>query len=70
MAFKLYEHRCAVCGWDEDADILQVHHIDENRQNNIVNNLIILCPNCHAKLTSHKYFLLNRKQIILNENLN
>lgn len=67
VAFRLYEHKCAVCGWNEDPLILQVHHIDENRQNNVADNLIILCPNCHAKLTSHRYVLLNKNQIILQE---
>ena len=28
-------------------------------------NLIILCPICHRKLTSHKYKLINREQIVL-----
>lgn len=64
LAFRNYEHKCAVCGWCDDEDILQVHHIDENRQNNVLNNLIILCPNCHAKLTFGKYKLMNREQII------
>lgn len=56
-AFLAYEHKCAVCGWDEDERILEVHHIDENRKNNNINNLIILCPICHKKLTLHLYDL-------------
>lgn len=56
-AFLTYEHKCAICGWDEDERILEVHHIDENRKNNDVNNLIILCPICHKKLTLHLYHL-------------
>lgn len=60
-AFMVYPHKCAICGWDEDLDVLQVHHIDENRQNNSIENLIILCPNCHQKLTIHKYKLVDRK---------
>lgn len=63
MAMREYAHQCAICGWKEDEDILQVHHIDENRQNNALKNLIILCPNCHAKLTSHKYQLIDRQTI-------
>lgn len=30
-AFLKFEHKCAVCGWNEDERILEVHHIDENR---------------------------------------
>ncbi len=29
-------------------EILQVHHIDRNRDNNNLNNLELLCPNCHT----------------------
>lgn len=28
--------------------ILQVHHVDRNRNNNNLKNLELLCPNCHA----------------------
>lgn len=62
-AFREYPHKCAVCGWDDDDDILEVHHIDDNHQNNDINNLIILCPTCHRKLTSHKYLLVDRTVI-------
>ena len=62
-AFEKYPHQCAVCGWNEDEDILEVHHIDENRQHNDLDNLIILCPTCHRKLTSHKYKLIDRCKI-------
>ena len=61
MAMRNYLHRCAVCGWDEDELILQVHHIDANRKNNALDNLIILCPTCHAKITSHRYELIDRQ---------
>jgi len=38
-----YNHRCAVCGEDRP----QIHHIDENHDNNDPMNLIPLCPNNH-----------------------
>ena len=38
-----YNHRCAICG----ADKPQVHHIDENPENNELLNLLPLCPNHH-----------------------
>lgn len=59
MAFKYYPHKCAICGWDEDGQILEAHHIDENRKNNDINNLMLLCPICHRKLTSHRYQLID-----------
>ena len=63
-AFVNQNRVCAVCGWAEDEDILEVHHLDENRSNNKIENLMILCPICHRKLTSQKYTLKNN-QIIL-----
>lgn len=65
-AFNTYEHKCACCGWDEDKRILEVHHIDGNRNNNKIDNLIILCPTCHRKITLGYYFL-NEKNNILQE---
>lgn len=66
-AFRKYEHKCSVCGWDEDENILEVHHIDENRKNGDIDNLIILCPTCHRKLTNHLYELVDRHTIVKKE---
>lgn len=63
-AFLTYLHQCEICNYNEDENILQVHHIDENRQNNKIENLIILCPNCHAKITYGGYKLIDRKEIV------
>jgi hypothetical protein len=30
---------------------IEVHHIDEDPTNNVFENLIALCPNCHARVT-------------------
>jgi hypothetical protein len=38
-----FNHRCAICG----ADRPQLHHIDENPENNDPGNLLPTCPNCH-----------------------
>jgi len=46
-ALAAYDNVCEICGWCEDPDVLEVHHIDENRANNNLDNLIILCPTCH-----------------------
>ena len=54
-AFKEYEHKCAICGWCEDERVLEVHLIDEDRTNNDITNLMILCPICHRYLTLHLY---------------
>lgn len=68
-AFDTYEHKCVVCGWCEDERILEVHHIDENREHNEIENLCILCPICHRKITLGYYYLDGSKLIpVLDEN--
>lgn len=64
LALSTYDSKCSVCGWKEDVDILEVHHINSDRNDNSTDNLIILCPICHRKLTTHKYELVDRKTII------
>ena len=44
---------CAICGV-KGIDILSEHHIDNNRTNNEYDNLIVLCHNCHHKITKNK----------------
>ena len=56
-AFKFYPNECAVCGYKEEPRILEVHHKDENRSNNDIHNLCILCPNCHRNISLHLYHL-------------
>ncbi len=38
--------RCERCGYDK-REILHVHHKDRDRGNNELNNLELICPNCH-----------------------
>lgn len=38
---------CERCRYDV-CQILQIHHRDRNRDNNELENLELLCPNCHA----------------------
>ena len=38
--------RCETCGYSK-IQILQVHHKDRNRKNNELENLELICPNCH-----------------------
>lgn len=40
--------QCQQCGYSEYPQILGVHHIDKNRNNNELSNLIVLCPICHS----------------------
>lgn len=46
IAYRKYKHECAICHYDE-ISALEVHHIDNNHENNSLDNLIILCANHH-----------------------
>lgn len=50
-ALRLLENKCSRCGYNEHKELLDVDHIDGNRQNNKIENLQILCVMCHAKKT-------------------
>lgn len=41
---------CPFCT-NEDVDHFEIHHIDSNHQNNNFENLLLLCPLCHSKIT-------------------
>lgn len=45
-ALRHYGEKCASCGFT-NLLALEVHHIDKNRDNNSLDNLVVLCANCH-----------------------
>ncbi len=50
-------HKCEVCGnetWNDKPIPLEIHHIDGDHLNNELDNLQILCPNCHAQTDNFK----------------
>ena len=51
LKIRLFSERtkvCEKCGYDK-YEILQIHHKDRNRDNNDLDNLELICPNCHAE---------------------
>jgi len=63
IAKKNFNWKCMNCGKKRTntAFDLIVHHKDKNPFNNSINNLLILCQNCHLK--EHKKDLADRTQI-------
>lgn len=48
---------CSKCNLDKWMDLpipLELHHIDGNHQNNQLDNLTLLCPNCHSQTENHR----------------
>ncbi len=41
-------HSCQDCGDQRFGPPLYVHHIDKNRDNNVLENLVTLCSKCHG----------------------
>lgn len=53
----LKEHKCECCGlteWLGEPIPLELDHIDGDHYNNLIENLKILCPNCHAKTPTYR----------------
>jgi len=55
--YKEVTKKCVICGFDKVVDL---HHLDENRKNSKIKNIIGLCPNHHQMLHNFKY----KKQIL------
>jgi hypothetical protein len=64
----LKEPRCELCGWKEPAPDgripVELDHINGDRIDNRLENLRILCPNCHSLQSTHRG--LNQKRARIN----
>lgn len=51
MLVYLRGHKCEQCGfsmWNNQLIPLEIHHKDRNSLNNTLENIQLLCPNCHS----------------------
>lgn len=64
------EYKCEKCGldsWLGENIVLQIHHINGNRYDNTLENLLILCPNCHSQTNN---FCSSKNKKILHDDVN
>lgn len=51
------EHQCECCGnkeWNNKPIPLELHHINGIHSDNRLENLMVLCPNCHAQTDNYR----------------
>jgi hypothetical protein len=68
--FGIKKRRCENCEiteWQGNKAPLELHHINGNSKDNSLENLQILCPNCHAQ--TKNYRALNQKRIIVKKSI-
>ncbi len=64
IAYRSMRKVCAGCHYCEFENMLDVHHIDGNRDNNKLSNLVILCVFCHALITRGHAVMGSDKRIM------
>lgn len=54
---KHHGNKCWTCGieeWNKKTIVMEIEHIDGNSENNNLENLSLICPNCHSQTPTYK----------------
>lgn len=54
---EIQENKCKICGiseWNNNLLILELDHINGNSNDDKIENLRLLCPNCHSQTPTYK----------------
>ena len=73
-----FGNKCVECGqensWNNKPLMLQLDHIDGDSDNSFLNNLRLLCPNCHTQTETYgnagkgnRYKKLSKRNLYLQE---
>jgi endogenous inhibitor of DNA gyrase (YacG/DUF329 family) len=60
------DYSCRMCGAKENGEKLHAHHIDYNKKNNTLFNLVSLCRKCHCKTNGNRAYWEIYFQTLLN----
>ena len=64
------ENKCECCGiteWNGRPIKFELHHVDGNHYNNTLDNLQMLCPNCHSQTDTFRKSSIRRIKINIEE---
>ena len=50
--YKCENPECGISDWHGKEIVLQLHHINGNHYDNRLENLVLLCPNCHSQTSN------------------
>lgn len=66
LLLGIREYKCEICSiseWNEKSIILELDHINGDRKNNNLDNIRLLCPNCHSQTNTFRGKNINTGKI-------